>query len=216
MIPNTSDNKLPKSELTKLRIIESFLKLIKKKRWDKLSVKEICAASNITRTTFYQYYEDIFDVMEKIQQKHLNALEKLSENCCLPAKSAQISSLDEFESRFNIATALDRAWYTYCAEYRPDFLALCHPTNGDDYFRIKLKTLWCTYINLSMDQDGFPKDSFRNHFLDLMFNNFFQSMYSWISTDNGERLSIDQLCDMQNAWRIGSAYLRMKENPIKN
>lgn len=44
MIPNTSDNKLPKSELTKLRIIESFLKLIKKKRWDKLSVKEICAA----------------------------------------------------------------------------------------------------------------------------------------------------------------------------
>lgn len=67
-----------------------------------------------------------------------------------------------------------------------------------------------------MDQDGFPKDSFRNHFLDLMFNNFFQSMYSWISTDNGERLSIDQLCDMQNAWRIGSAYLRMKENPIKN
>lgn len=65
MIPNTSDNKLPKSELTKLRIIESFLKLIKKKRWDKLSVKEICAASNITRTTFYQYYEDIFDVMEK-------------------------------------------------------------------------------------------------------------------------------------------------------
>lgn len=212
-----SDSKLPKSELTKIRIVESFLTLIENKRWDKISVKDICTESNITRTTFYQYYENIFDVMEKIQETHLTALEKISETCCQSVTSSPIASLDELETSTNnnLASAMDRSWYTYCSEHRLDFLALCHPANGDEYFKKKLKTLWCHYINISMDQDGFPNDNFRKQFLDLIFNNFFQSMYSFLSTDSETPLSIDELCYIQSAWRIGTTYLRLKGDPKK-
>ena len=47
--------KKPKSEQTKQNIIDTYLKLIPSKCWDKITVKELCAQANITRGTFYQY-----------------------------------------------------------------------------------------------------------------------------------------------------------------
>ena len=45
-------NKRLKSEYTIKRIKEKYLLLIKEKKWDKITVKEICAEANITRGTF--------------------------------------------------------------------------------------------------------------------------------------------------------------------
>ena len=56
-----NDKKITKAELTKRRIVDAFLDYIPKKKWDKISVKEICSSANITRGTFYQYFNDIYD-----------------------------------------------------------------------------------------------------------------------------------------------------------
>ena len=55
----TSDIKQPKSEQTRTKIADTFLKLSTQKKWDKISVKEICSEASITRGTFYQYFNDL-------------------------------------------------------------------------------------------------------------------------------------------------------------
>ena len=116
MAENNCEQKIAKSEITKQRIIESYLKLIEKKHWDKISVKEICTEANITRTTFYQYYTDIFDAMERIQIKHLTTLDALSQDCHLTPVPTQIMSLEDFVPYFTASANFFRVWYSYCAK----------------------------------------------------------------------------------------------------
>jgi AcrR family transcriptional regulator len=56
-----------KSVQTRKRITAAFLDLISQRIWYKISVKEICASAKITRGTFYQHFDDIYDLMERIQ-----------------------------------------------------------------------------------------------------------------------------------------------------
>ena len=59
--------KISKSQKTRRRIIDCFLNTIPQKQWDKISVKELCEKAEITRGTFYQYFDDIYDLMEQIE-----------------------------------------------------------------------------------------------------------------------------------------------------
>ena len=72
MVDNFAAGKTAKSEQTRKRIIHTFLSLIDEKKWDKITVKELCARSEITRGTFYQYYSDIYELMEQIQESLLS------------------------------------------------------------------------------------------------------------------------------------------------
>ena len=65
MTDNFTAGKTAKSEQTRKRIVHTFLSLIEEKKWDKITVKELCARSEITRGTFYQYYSDIYELMEQ-------------------------------------------------------------------------------------------------------------------------------------------------------
>ena len=75
MVDNFAAGKTAKSEQTRKRIIHTFLSLIDEKKWDKITVKELCARSEITRGTFYQYYSDIYELMEQIQASLLSDIQ---------------------------------------------------------------------------------------------------------------------------------------------
>lgn len=59
---------------TKKLIYETFLQLLEKKPFDRITVKDIVEACEINRNTFYYYYSDIYDVLEEIFMKELNEL----------------------------------------------------------------------------------------------------------------------------------------------
>ena len=61
---------------TKMVIKNSFAKLLAEKPLAKVTVKEICELSEINRATFYKYYCDPFDLLDKIEQEFLNELEE--------------------------------------------------------------------------------------------------------------------------------------------
>ena len=48
-------------KVTKKMIFEAFLNILKNKPIAKMTVKEICFAAGINRTTFYKYYKDTYD-----------------------------------------------------------------------------------------------------------------------------------------------------------
>lgn len=49
------------------RIIESFLELLNKYDISKITVKAICEKSNINRSTFYSHYNDVYDLLTKLE-----------------------------------------------------------------------------------------------------------------------------------------------------
>ena len=51
---------------TKMIIEKSFVELLKVKQLNKITVKELCDLSEINRSTFYKYYDDIFDLFDKM------------------------------------------------------------------------------------------------------------------------------------------------------
>lgn len=61
---------------TKMVIRNAFIGLLKKKPLNKITVKEICDLAEINRATFYKYYSDPFDLLEKIEQEFLHQLRK--------------------------------------------------------------------------------------------------------------------------------------------
>ena len=60
---------------TKMMIQAKFLLLLEKKPINKITVKEICELAEINRATFYKYYMDAYDLLDKIEEEILSELE---------------------------------------------------------------------------------------------------------------------------------------------
>lgn len=56
---------------TKKVIKETFLELLNEKEINKITVSEICNRADINRATFYRYYLDVYNLLEKIQEELL-------------------------------------------------------------------------------------------------------------------------------------------------
>lgn len=59
---------------TKKAIVASFLQLIGKKPFDKITVRDIVDDCGINRNTFYYYFQDIYAVLEEICQVAIEAI----------------------------------------------------------------------------------------------------------------------------------------------
>ena len=60
-----------------LQIIkENILKLMGEKEISKITVTELCKLADINRATFYKYYVDIYDLIEKIELELYNKLKE--------------------------------------------------------------------------------------------------------------------------------------------
>ena len=60
---------------TKMVIQDAFIALLKEKPVNKVTVKEICDRAQINRATFYRYYRDPFDLLDKIEEEMLSQLQ---------------------------------------------------------------------------------------------------------------------------------------------
>ena len=57
---------------TKLLLKQSLLELLNKKPLSKITIKELCDKVDINRTTYYRYYLDPYDQLEKIEDEIFN------------------------------------------------------------------------------------------------------------------------------------------------
>ena len=65
---------------TAVKMDEAFLALLEKKDFAYITVKEICAAAGVNRSTFYLHYETIYDLLSEsasyINQQFLDYMKK--------------------------------------------------------------------------------------------------------------------------------------------
>lgn len=63
------------SKRTKEWIKKAFIELIgEKKQIEKISIQELANKADITKTTFYYHYEDIYSVVEELENEVINEL----------------------------------------------------------------------------------------------------------------------------------------------
>lgn len=65
-----------RTRLTKMLIRKSLTSLLSQKPIQNISVKELCDVAGINRGTFYAYYTDIYDLLEKIEEEMMQDLQE--------------------------------------------------------------------------------------------------------------------------------------------
>ena len=71
-----------RTKYTQKVIKDTFLDLLETKDIKKITVSEICEKADINRATFYRYYLDVYDLLDKIQEEFVNELKMASANDC--------------------------------------------------------------------------------------------------------------------------------------
>lgn len=61
----------------KFRIIRNMIILLEEYPFEEITIKMVCAYSNVNRTTFYDYFLDKYDLITQIQKYHLTKYQNL-------------------------------------------------------------------------------------------------------------------------------------------
>lgn len=117
-------NKQPAiTEQTKKNLMESFWSIYSHKKIEQITVKEISEKAGYNRGTFYEYFVDVYDVLELIENALIPGVDELPpiEN---PASDIGIIQLDMFMKLY---------------EKNNSYYAVLLGENGDPAFASKLK-----------------------------------------------------------------------------
>lgn len=107
-----------RTRYTKKVIKETFIELLTEKELNKITVSEICSKADINRATFYRYYLDVYNLLEKVQEELLEEL-----------KNAYTS--DEVDS-FSIARFTEAILDTFIKNKQ--LIKILFNTNNNIYF----------------------------------------------------------------------------------
>lgn len=70
-----SEHKMSATKRRTDKIIRnSFIELLSAKPIDKITVQDLCREADINRATFYRYYKDIYELMEKVSEDFFQML----------------------------------------------------------------------------------------------------------------------------------------------
>ncbi len=135
--------------ITKKNIKDSFWDIYCVKRIDKITVKEIMDKAGYNRSTFYEYYTDVYDVLEQLEDGLLPNID----NMFLPIPTASIN-LDNF--------GFDSLFRFY--EENNEYFTVLLGEHGDPSFLNKMKKSVGQLIKQELIAKG-KKDDFE---LDVM------------------------------------------------
>lgn len=206
MMTYGNNKKIPKSEQTRTRIADTYFDLMTTKKWDKITVKELCVNAEITRGTFYQYFNDIYDMMEQIQTILLDDLTSRYRRA--KNNSSAPYPIELFNEKFDYAPPEElKCWFTFCKKHEKAMAALLDPQKGSSYFVKKVKVILNEQIHLMMDRDGMPRDEMRTHFIKIFIEMHFLATRSWLDSDTEDYLPLKDVLHLLNTMRIGGNYL---------
>ena len=69
-----------RTKYTQMVIKETFIELLKEKAIKKITVSEICEKADINRATFYRYYLDVYDLLDKIEKDFVDKVKLASDD----------------------------------------------------------------------------------------------------------------------------------------
>ncbi len=180
------------TEQTRQKLIEAFWSIYLTKRIEKITVKEITNKAGYNRGTFYEYFQDVFEVLEVIEDLSLPTLDELPP--LIEVNSNTPTILNSF-------LALYQEKYKYYNHLLGD--------NGDPAFQRKLKNSLKSSIILAMKN----KDKIDLFEIDFMLEYILSGMIGILIYINQQTpsLSEEKIISIQNALMHGDIVNKLQQ-----
>jgi len=162
---------------TKERIKDAFFELYAAKKIERISIKEITEKARLNRGTFYVYYKDIYDLLEKTEDE---MIEELADKI----KSVAVKILRD-EDIFSFLPPL--SFYEKYGEY----LRVLLGNNGDPNFIFKIKTIIKKTIVELFRQENIPMIPNQEYVMEFMASAQIGLISYWLQRNR--ELSIEEL-----------------------
>lgn len=178
-----------KAEITRSQIMNAFITLLKKKEYNRISVRELSETAGIQRSTFYRHFNDMNDLITCLEQELLCNM--------VFYEQPPVFDINHIEP---VASIID--WFEWGMQHRTALIALMGP-NGDPYFEKKLKKRVCADINRMMDFEGMPSDGLRPFCVELTYSIHFSLLCFAMQLGPDQcPFSCAELRDLSNHWRV--------------
>ncbi len=165
------------------KIEQSFFILLQKKESSQITVKEICELSSINRSTFYHHYQDIPDLMTKVE--HRLQTELLS---VLRAASGGFQNLRSYFC-LDYLTLLIEHIEKYAVFYRAYL-----QRNPDEIMDESFSLLWDNFYKPNFLQYGVTQENHMLYYYHFFKAGFLQTIKLWLI--NGCPESPQELSDI--------------------
>lgn len=152
-------------KMTKKMIKDAFIEICAEKPISKVSVKDVCEAADVNRSTFYAHYEDVIALRHEIEDEVLLQIPEPDE---LPLIDSIPSFLDKIEGVFD-----------YVIENKELFKVLITHADDDVFVNRLIRTVLAKYPR---SFQGFDDPEYEYCFV-FCFNGFIGILKKWIEED---------------------------------
>ena len=174
---------------TKQIIKETLLQLLEEKDINKITVSEICKIADINRATFYRYYIDVYDLLEKIEDDFTKKIKK--------------SSSEILEENYDIQT-YTKTILKICYEDKK-LMKILFNTNNNIYFLNEvLEDTYQKCYNKWIKRPNVDEDKITSAAI-FIFNGALGTLNYWVKNDFDK--SIEEVADI---------ITKLSTNGIKN
>jgi AcrR family transcriptional regulator len=147
---------------TRQNIIDAFWELYCENRWEKITVKAITSRAGYNRSTFYEYFKDVYDVLETLELSLIPSLHQIP----------PISPTDSL-------TANPIAQFLGFWELNGKYYEVLLGEQGDPAFAIKLKqAIKPLVVEMIVNQPELDKDNL-NYFIEYTLSALIGVMNYW-------------------------------------
>lgn len=162
------------SQKTKTKLRETFWQLYQEKPIEKISVREIIERANYNRSTFYEYYSNIYAVLDEIELELFEGLFGNSSNLILD---------------YNLS--LDELIYDIAQNYKrhQKYLVVLLSKNGDPKFLDKIRAHLKAMLRPLVNADGSMSSKSLEYFLEFLTNGLIGMLMYWQQKDR--KMSIE-------------------------
>lgn len=154
---------------TKDRLRNAFFELYAEKKIERISIKEITDRAQLNRGTFYVYYKDIYDLLEKTEDELLAELVGKLRN--LIPRILREEDLDPFLPPLEFYQRYSK------------FLKVLLGTNGDPHFIHKIKTILKKTLGEMLKNEQIPEVENMEYIMEFISSAQIGIISHWLSKD---------------------------------
>jgi AcrR family transcriptional regulator len=179
---NAKENR--KIRYTKMAIRNSLMELLKEKQILSITTKEICVRADISRSTFYTYYKDQYDLLKQIEDEILETICGMVVEEKNPAKRTSQDNIAKIERLFQ-----------FILDNKASLQSLLG-RNGDYVFQKKFLSLFIERMK-KYAPENFKKpedEAKREYFSNFVVGGFVAIVQTWLQ--NNINLSVPELAKL--------------------
>ena len=186
-------NEQTKNKASQKRIMDAYIELMRTKPYDRITVKEIVKEAGVARSTFYLYFDNVFNLLEEIE----SALSGVNVFYLRPPEKPK---------GWETAAESIVQWFDFCKK-NSVYLSALLGENGDTYFEERIRYHLRKEIIRMMDDDDIPDDCLRPYYIELMLSTHLCLMKFWLQDDQENSiLQAKVMASMANQLRLGAFY----------